>query len=79
MLKLKFQYFGNQMQIADLLEKTLMLEDWRQVEKRVTEDEMVRYSIIDSMDMDLSKLQEMVKAREAWRAAVRGVIKLDTT
>ena len=61
MLKLKFQYFGNQMQITDLLEKTLMLEDWRQVEKRVTEDEMVRYSIIDSMDMDLSKLQEMVK------------------
>ena len=65
MLKLKFQYFGNQMQIADLLEKTLMLEDWRQVEKGVTEDEMVRYCIIDSIDMDLSKFQEVVKAREA--------------
>ena len=39
---------------------------------------MVRYSIIDSMDMDLSKLQEMVKAREAWRAAVHGVAKSQT-
>ena len=44
----------------------------------MTEDEMVRYSIIDSMDMDLSKLQEMVKAREAWRAAVHGVAKSQT-
>ena len=78
MLKLKFQYFGNQIEIADLLEKTLMLEDWRQAEKRVTEDEMVRYSIIDSMDMDLSKLQETVKAREAWRAEVHGMAKSQT-
>ena len=44
----------------------------------MTEDEMVRYSIIDSMDMDLSKLQETVKDREAWRAEVHGAAKIQT-
>ena len=43
MLKLKIQYFGHLMQRADSLEKTLMLEDWRQEEKGTTEDEMVRW------------------------------------
>jgi len=47
-------------------------KDWRQKEKRAAEDEMVD-SITDSMDMNLSKLQEMVKDREAWRASVHEV------
>ena len=45
----------------------------------MTEDEMVRYCIIDSIDMDLSKFQEVVKAREAWRAAVHEITKCQDT
>ena len=78
MLKVKLQYFGHLMQRADSLEKTLMLgkiEGKRR--RRVTDDEVVD-GITDSMHMSLSRLQEMVKDREAWHAAVHGVAKSQT-
>ena len=78
MLKLKFQYSGNLMQSANSLEKTLMLG---QVEgKRRREGQRTRWldGIIDRVDMNLSKLQETVKDREAWCAAVQGVTKSQT-
>ena len=52
-------------------------KDWRREEKGTTEDEMV-YGIIDSMDMNLSKLREMVKDGRAWHAAVQGISKSQT-
>ena len=75
MLKLKLQYSGHLMRRADSLEKTLMLG---KIEgKRRREQQRMRWldGIIDTMDMNLSKLLETVNDREVWRAAVHGVTK----
>ena len=75
MLKLKLRYFSHPMQRANSLEKTLMLG--KTEGKRKREQQRIRWldSTTDSMDMNLSKLWEIVKDRKAWHAAVNGVTK----
>ena len=77
MLKLKLQYFGHLMQRADSVEKTLMPG---KIESRRGGQQRIRWldGITDSINMNLSKLQEMVEDRGAWQATVHGVARSQT-
>ena len=78
MLKLKLQYFGHLMRRADSLEKTLMLEKIEGKRRKGLQRMRWLDSITNSMNMNLSKIQEIVKFRQAWHAAFHGVTKSQT-
>ena len=78
MLKLKLQYFGHLMQTAESMEKSLMLGKIEGRRRRGCQRMRWLYGIIDAMNMNLGKLWEMVRDREAWCASVHGIAKSRT-